>query len=719
MISKDSLISLFVLSNPYKEGDEQIGGTKDPIIKENARKTLSSLTIGDITSTPLVQDKVTDALYSDINQELLEEISLLTIQELKDILLSPKCSEWVTKYRMALSSEVIASVVKIMNNNELSTVSKSLFNPINNENNLDEEGDILIGSQMHFGSRIQPNSPGDDPKEILFHTFEGLVHGCGDVIIGLNPSSDTVDQVVRSENILSSIITRLKLPTRFCVLSDMVKQSQAKDNTKVDVGFQSLAGTSKALVGMLGVDVDGYIELSKKFDGLYFETGQGSEVTNHLHEGIDMVTLESRCYGLARHIKNKAQKNWMIVNDVSGFIGPEVYRTGDQLLRACLEDMVMGKLHGITMGLDVCSTFHMGISPQELEKLTVEIVDRGAPAFLMAVAGKADPMLGYLTTAIKEHPRIRKYFKKKIATPMLKRLVELGILNREGNLVHNDEEAIVDLYVKYIQGDNEGAKENVHMIESLKMEAKAQLQKMRNKGFDIGYGKNEDIEDTKEEKERLQNIYINGVTALRAELNLDILSPCLSEHYLLISSSSQTRDDYIAHPESGENLNESSILTIQNELKDINKTEKRVLFVISDGLNANAINSHIPLVLPKVKKNLLNSGIGFCSQDIAVWNGRVRLGYQIGEITNVDMIVHFIGERPGTGLDQMSVYITYGKDGQTGESKWSQKMDHCLTTAICGIHPKGKSISEAIDEVTNVIKNGLKYKATGVELSKF
>ena len=92
MISKDSLISLFVLSNPYKEGDEQIGGTKDPIIKENARKTLLSLSIGDITSTPLVQDKVTDALYSDINQELLEEISSLTIQELKDILLSPKCS---------------------------------------------------------------------------------------------------------------------------------------------------------------------------------------------------------------------------------------------------------------------------------------------------------------------------------------------------------------------------------------------------------------------------------------------------------------------------------------------------------------------------------------------------------------------------------------------------------------------------------------------------
>lgn len=130
----------------------------------------------------------------------------------------------------------------------------------------------------------------------------------------------------------------------------MIKQAKAKDYTKVDVGFQSLGGTSKALIGMLGIDVDGYLELSKNFEGLYFETGQGSEVTNHSSEGIDMVTLESRCYGLARYIRSKTQQKFMIVNDVSGFIGPEVYRTGDQLYRACLEDLVLAKLHGITMG---------------------------------------------------------------------------------------------------------------------------------------------------------------------------------------------------------------------------------------------------------------------------------------------------------------------------------------------------------------------------------
>ena len=698
MITKERLITLLTLSNPFKEGDEQLGGTKDESIKEQARNELSSLTINEITHIVLIDDEVSSALRSEINPNLLNEIGDLTLSQLKALLLSQQCSEWVHKYRMGLSSEVIAAVVKLMTNEQLSYVSKTLFNPI--EDNSQTQDAILIGSKTHFGSRIQPNSPGDDPKEILFHTFEGIVHGCGDVIIGLNPSSDTVEQVTRSEKILESIVTKLNLPTRYCVLSDMVKQSQAKETTKGDVGFQSLAGTSKALIGMLGVDVDGYVELSKQFSGLYFETGQGAEVTNHVHDGIDMVTLESRCYGLARYIKNKTHAPWMIVNDVSGFIGPEVYRTGDQLFRACLEDLVMAKLHGITMGLDVCSTFHMGISPIDLEQLTVEIVDKGAPAFLMAVAGKADPMLGYLTTAMKEHPRIRKYFDKKIATPMFKRLNELNILDSEGNLVHNDEEAIIELYVKYMNGENE---------EECRKEAKEQITKMKIKGFDIAYGENGDLEDTKEEKQRLNRIYVNGVKALRAIINMDTIKSSLSDNYLIVNSASKDRDDYIAHPSSGETLSEEGKHNIQMK---ISNSSNKVIFVISDGLNANAINEHIPFILPKVKQNLKIFAISYHQTDILVINGIVRLGYLIGELTQCAMVVHFIGERPGTGLDQMSVYITYG----TG--KWNQQMEHCLTTAICGIHPKGKKIEEAIEEITNVIKHGLKFKATGVALSK-
>ena len=164
---------------------------------------------------------------------------------------------------------------------------------------------------------------------------------------------------MRLELLLEQIVVRLELPTRYCVLSDIVKQHAARSRARVDVGFQSLAGTSRTLVGMVGLDVDGIRDLAGAFDGLYFETGQGSAVTNGTACDVDMVTLESRAYGVARLIRDqigdeRGSPPWVIVNDVAGFIGPEVFRTGEQLERACLEDLMMARLHGLTMGLDVC-----------------------------------------------------------------------------------------------------------------------------------------------------------------------------------------------------------------------------------------------------------------------------------------------------------------------------------------------------------------------------
>jgi Ethanolamine ammonia-lyase, large subunit len=86
----------------------------------------------------------------------------------------------------------------------------------------------------------------------------------------------------------------------------------------------------------------------------------------------------------------------------------------------------MAKLHGLTMGLDVCATFHMGISPSALQETTRRIVELAAPAYLMAVAGNADPMLGYLTTSFREHPRLRGLSGGRITTAMSTRLAALG-----------------------------------------------------------------------------------------------------------------------------------------------------------------------------------------------------------------------------------------------------------------------------------------------------
>ena len=42
-------------------------------------------------------------------------------------------------------------------------------------------------------------------------------------------------------------------------------------------------------------------------------------------------------------------------------------RTREQLVRTCLEDIVMGKLHGLAIGLDICTTLHMPVSLDDLE----------------------------------------------------------------------------------------------------------------------------------------------------------------------------------------------------------------------------------------------------------------------------------------------------------------------------------------------------------------
>ena len=409
MGSADLRLTL-TFANAFKEGDLRVGGTRDEHVREAARQALLATSLREIRGTTLVSDGISEAIGRSLDQQLARDIDHLTVARLKKILLARDAPRWVARYRHALSSEVIASVAKVMSDQELSVVARAIFNPVPGDG-------VTVGAAQHLGSRIQPNSPGDAEEEIVFSILEGLTFGCGDVVLGVNPASDDVETIVRLEALLENVVRRLALPTRWCVLSDIVKQHRARAHTRVDVGFQSLAGTSSALAGMVGLDVDGVLDLARDFNGLYFETGQGSAVTNGAAEGVDMVTLEARAYGVARYVQQQTGA-WTIVNDVAGFIGPEVFRTAEQLERACLEDAVMAKLHGLTMGLDVCATFHMGIPPRELRALTARVAVQAAPAYLMAVPGNADPMLGYLTTSFREHPWLRRRQERQMTSAM-------------------------------------------------------------------------------------------------------------------------------------------------------------------------------------------------------------------------------------------------------------------------------------------------------------
>jgi ethanolamine ammonia-lyase large subunit len=702
-MSRRELIQTFVLANEFKEGDLLVGGTGDARVRDEARASLCAVTLGDINSTLFVEDAMSEALARSVNSRSAAEISHLTVGQLKSILLSSEGEAWAQRWRDGLSSETIAAVVKVMTNRELSTVAQSLFNPLPGEA-------VSVGSPGHFGSRIQPNSPGDDEEEILFSILEGLTYGCGDVVLGVNPASDEVEEIVRLEELLRTVVERLELPTRYCVLSDIVKQTSARERVRVDVGFQSLAGTSKALMGMVGMDVSGVLDLARGFPGLYFETGQGAEVTNGAAEGLDMVTLEARTYGLARLASRQAVSPWMIVNDVAGFIGPEVFRTGDQLLRACLEDSVMAKLHGLTMGLDVCSTFHMGIEPRALQLLTERVVREAAPAYLMAVAGNTDAMLGYMTTSFREHPRLRRRTGKGVSTPMRKRLKGLGVMDERGQL-RADAPAPEQLYAHYMKagGDDRSA-------ETLRLEGAQKIKELRGRGYDLGYGyEPHEFAAPPPAKARMEAIYRHAREALHATLSDAVIKDVLPRH-ILVRTRAQGREEYLSHPPTGELICDEDGERLAQLYAS--KRKPQVQLVLSDGLNANALNENLRMILPRLRSELSAAGFHVGETGVVIRNGRVRAGYHVGALLDVDTVIHLIGERPGTGLNTLSAYLTYGRDS-TGRTRWSPDLDHAWTTAICGIHPRGKSAERATDEITRSVRRMFVERCSGVSLGRY
>src|SRR5215216_4659190 len=172
-MAHDQLSQIFVLANEFKEGDLNVGGTRDDHIRREARDALAALSLGEIARAEFVEDQVTETLHRSLDPQLAGKVAHLTIAELKQLLLSLQGANWIERHRNGVSSEAAAAVVKIMSNEELGALSCKLFNPLPGTG-------VAIGSPGHFGSRLQPNSAGDDETEVLLSILEGLAYACGD-----------------------------------------------------------------------------------------------------------------------------------------------------------------------------------------------------------------------------------------------------------------------------------------------------------------------------------------------------------------------------------------------------------------------------------------------------------------------------------------------------------------------------------------------------------
>lgn len=687
-MNREELTRLLGAAAAPKEGDAALGvAAADEAERREARRALAACRLDEIAACELVEDRLSERLRARAARD--PELGRLTLAETAErVQQAPDPGA----LGAALTSEQIAALARLLDDDALAAVCARSFHAFEDRASEGRGRGGAVGGPEGFGSRIQPNSPTDDPSEILYSIFEGLSYGCGDVVIGVNPANDQVDRVVALEDLLADVVERLELPTHWCVLSDIASQNQARERGgRVDMGFQSLAGTSAAVRGMIDCDVDELIELCRPFSSLYFETGQGSEFTNGAAAGVDMTTLEARTYGLARLLIEQTGRP-AIVNDVAGFIGPEVFRSGEQLLRACLEDLFMGKLHGLPMGLDVCSTYHMGIAPGELDAINARVM-AAAPAYLMAVAGKSDPMLGYLTTDARSHPRLRRACGRGVTRAARDRLRRLGVMAADGSMTEaaGDPRPLARAFGESAEG-----------IERT-------LRRLQDRGLDLGFGCDADFAAPPEVQRRLEEGFAHARRALYREISPATLRAAGGDP-LQVRTRSRDRDDYIAHPASGERLDAAGARAVQALARGGD-----VRLVVSDGLNADAVNENLEPLLGPLRRRLGELGLD-PGAEVFVRNGRVRAGYHVGELCDARVLIHLIGERPGTGTNNLSAYVTYGRDA-AGASRWSA-VEHSHTTALCSINRRvGVDPGAAGAELAMLVDRMLEVGLSGVALA--
>ena len=307
----------------------------------------------------------------------------------------------ILKKARGMTSEVIAALAKLMGNLDLMYVSRKLH--------IEATCNTTIGKKGTFAVRLQPNHPTDNVKGVTASLLEGLSYGAGDAVLGLNPAIDNVKSTTDILNLFNDVKSRLKIPTQICVLSHITTQLKAlKSGAPMDLCFQSIAGSEKALASF-GTDVDMLAEANELMASkatsigpnyMYFETGQGSELSSNSHNGADQLVMESRCYGLARHY------NPFLVNTVVGFIGPEYIYDTKELIRAALEDNFCGHMHGLPMGCDICYTNHMKADQNDSDSLLVMLASAGCH-YVMAIPQSDDVMLMYQSTSYHDIAAIR------------------------------------------------------------------------------------------------------------------------------------------------------------------------------------------------------------------------------------------------------------------------------------------------------------------------
>lgn len=421
-----SLKEVMAKANEEKSGDRLAGIAADTVQERIAAKeVLSNITLGEIRNYPLLspeEDEVSRVIEGEINEPIYQSIKNWTVSELREYILDDHTlGEDIKRLSRGLNSEMIAASAKVMSNLDLVHAANKI--------EVLSTCNITIGQKGVLASRLQPNHPTDSVDGMLASLMEGLSYGVGDAVIGINPVDDSVESVKRLLHATHDFIREWEIPTQNCVLAHVTAQMKAiEQGAPADMIFQSIAGTEAAnrSFGITASLLEEANDMARTLgtgtgpERLYFETGQGSELSAEAHAGIDQMTLESRNYGFARKF------NPYIVNTVVGFIGPEYLYNSKQVIRAGLEDHYMGKMHGIPMGVDICYTNHIKADQNDIEDLGVLLTAAGVN-FIIATPMGDDCMLNYQSMSYHDVATLRQTMGKRPAPRFEEWLEKMGI----------------------------------------------------------------------------------------------------------------------------------------------------------------------------------------------------------------------------------------------------------------------------------------------------
>jgi ethanolamine ammonia-lyase large subunit len=415
-------------ANEEKSGDRLAGlAASTAAERAAARFVLAELPLWVLREQPAVpyeQDEVTRVIQDALDPVAYAEIKDWSVGQLREWLLADTTTAaQIRRAADGLTAEMISAVTKLMSNLDLIYAASKVRVSAHCNN--------TIGLEGRLSSRNQPNHPTDALTGIRAEIYEGLSYGSGDSVIGINPVDDSYSSVARLLEMTYAVIQQWQIPTQNCVLAHVTTQMKCLTaGAPVGLLFQSLAGTQRGndSFGISVALLDEAQTLAQRHcftpgpNYLYFETGQGSELSADAHHGWDQLTLEARCYGLARRYRP------FQVNTVVGFIGPEYLYDARQIQRAGLEDHFMGKLSGLPMGVDACYTNHARADQNAIENLAVLLTAAGCNYFMGVPMGD-DSMLSYQCTSYHDTAALRQLFGLRPAPEFERWLEDLGLMH--------------------------------------------------------------------------------------------------------------------------------------------------------------------------------------------------------------------------------------------------------------------------------------------------